>query len=321
MPHRALDGLVTLRDLLRLAVSRFNGAALHFGHGTDNAYDEAAFLILHTLHLPLDRLEPFLDARLTSREIGSVLRVIERRTKERIPAAYLTREAWLGDHRFYVDERVIVPRSHIAELLRHRLAPWLPEHREVHAALDLCTGSGCLAILLALAFPETQVDATDVSQDALEVARRNVEDYGLGQRIRLLQSDLFSGLGSRRYDLVISNPPYVTSEAMEALPPEYRHEPKLALAGGRDGLDAVRAILHHGRRHLGPEGLLVVETGAARATLERAFPKLPFSWIETASGEESVFLLQREALPAAPRPGAGKAGGKSGAPRNLRRKA
>lgn len=320
MAHRALDGLVTLRDLLRFAVSRFNAAGLHFGHGTDNAYDEAAYLILHTLHLPPERLEPFLDARLTSREMAAVLRVIERRTRERIPAAYLTREAWLGDHRFYVDERVIVPRSHIAELLRDRLAPWLPEEREIRGALDLCTGSGCLAILLALAFPEARVDAADISREALAVARHNVEAYGLGQRVHLLRSDLFSGLGNRRYDLVISNPPYVTAAAMEALPPEYRHEPQLALAGGKDGLDAVRAILREGCRHLNEGGLLVVETGAARPALEQAFPTMAFNWIETASGEESVFLLEREALSAAPRPGARKAG-KSAAGRRPRRMA
>jgi len=309
MAHRARNGLATLRDLLRLAVSRFQEAGLRFGHGSDNAYDEAAYLILHTLHLPLDRLEPFLDARLTDPEIANVLRIIERRTKERIPAAYLTREAWLGEHRFYVDERVIVPRSHIAGMLQERLAPWLPDHRTMHSVLDLCTGSGCLAIIAALAFPESQVDATDISLEALEVARRNVVDYGLEHRVRLLASDLFRSLGTERYDLIISNPPYVTSDSMNRLPREYRHEPRLALAGGEDGLDAVRVILREARRHLNKNGLLVVEVGRGRRAVETAFPRLPFNWVETASGEECVFLLQRGDLPPAPGPGAAGAAG------------
>ncbi len=309
MAHRARNGLATLRDLLRLAVSRFQEAGLHFGHGSDNAYDEAAYLILHTLHLPLDRLEPFLDARLTDPEIANVLRIIERRTKERIPAAYLTREAWLGEHRFYVDERVIVPRSHIAGMLQERLAPWLPDHRAMHSVLDLCTGSGCLAIIAALAFPESQVDATDISPEALEVARRNVVDYGLEHRVRLLASDLFRSLGTERYDLIISNPPYVTSDSMNRLPREYRHEPRLALAGGEDGLDAVRVILREARRHLNKNGLLVVEVGRGRRAVETAFPRLPFNWVETASEEECVFLLQRGDLPPAPGPGAAGAAG------------
>lgn len=306
MPHHAVNGLATLRDLLRFAVSRFNEAGLHFGHGSDNAYDEAAYLILHTLHLPLDRLEPFLDARLTGREIAGVLKIIARRIKDRIPAAYLTGEAWLGDHRFYVDQRVIIPRSHIAGLLQERLAPWLPARRAVHSALDLCTGSGCLAILAALAFPEARVDASDISPEALEVARRNVEDYGLGQRVRLLKSDLFANLGAGRYDLIVSNPPYVTAESMGRLPPEYHREPALALAAGEDGLDAVRSILREARRYLNKDGLLVVEVGGGRRAVETAFPRLPFNWVETASGEESVFLLQRDDLPAAPGPVAGK---------------
>jgi len=306
MPHHAVNGLATLRDLLRFAVSRFNEAGLHFGHGSDNAYDEAAYLILHTLHLPLDRLEPFLDARLTGREIAGVLKIIERRIKDRIPAAYLTGEAWLGDHRFYVDQRVIIPRSHIAGLLQERLAPWLPAHRAVDSALDLCTGSGCLAILAALAFPEARVDASDISPEALEVAHRNVEDYGLGKRVSLLQSDLFANLGAGRYDLIVSNPPYVTAESMSRLPPEYHREPALALAAGEDGLDAVRAILREARRHLSKDGLLVVEVGGGRQAVDAAFPRLPFNWVETASGEESVFLLQRDDLPAAHGPVAGK---------------
>lgn len=288
--------LRTLRDLLRFAVSRFTQAGLAFGHGTDNAYDEAAYLILHTLHLPLDRLEPFLDARLTDPEIAEVLSVLQRRVKERIPAAYLTQEAWLGEFRFYVDERAIVPRSHIAEVLAH-LEAWLPDPTDVKSALDLCTGSGCLAILLAHAFPNAAIDAIDISPQALEVAARNVSDYGLNARLRVLQSDLFGAVGNARYDVIVSNPPYVTEAAMHALPPEYRHEPALALGAGADGLDLVRRILREAKRHLQRGGVLIVEVGDGRAAVESAFPDLPFTWFETAGGSDRVFLLERGQLP------------------------
>lgn len=284
--------LVTLRDVLRWAVSRFNAAGLHFGHGTQNAFDEAVWLILHALHLPHERLEPFLDARLTGEERTAVGQLLERRIAERIPAAYLTQEAWLGEYRFHVDERVLVPRSHIAGLLlEDALAPWIDADR-VAEALDLCTGSGCLAVLLGLTFPGARIDAVDLSEDALAVARRNVADYGLEARIALHRSDLFAALEGRRYDLIVSNPPYVTAAAMRCLPPEYRHEPALALAAGEDGLDVVRRLLYDAGKHLRPRGLLVVEVGSGRAALEQAFPALPFTWPE-ASGE-AVFLLRRE---------------------------
>ena len=213
------ESLITVRDWLRFAVSRFNEAKLFFGHGTDNAFDEAAYLILHTLHLPLDRLEPFLDASLTQGESEEVQAVIGRRVRERIPAAYLTHEAWLGEHRFYVDERVIVPRSFIAELLPEQLAPWVENPEAVSRALDLCTGSGCLAILAALAFPNAEVDAVDLSADALDVAAKNVADYGLTDRVELIESDLFAALDGRSYDVILSNPPYVNAESVAALPP------------------------------------------------------------------------------------------------------
>lgn len=290
--------LVTLRDFLRWSVSRFNEAGLHFGHGTQNAYDEAAYLLLHALHLPQERIEVFLDATLTESERQTVHAVLERRIRERIPAAYLTREAWLGDFPFYVDERVIVPRSHIAELLLDEpLAPWITDPDAIDSALDLCTGSGCLAILLAHAFPNARVDAVDISADALEVAARNVNDYELGDRIELIRSDLFAGLADRRYDIIISNPPYVTGESMRTLPEEYRHEPALALASGEDGLDAVRGILAGAHAHLKPNGILAVEVGGNRAIVEEAFPRLGFTWLESESGEGMVFLLQREQLP------------------------
>ncbi|MGC2457457.1 MAG: 50S ribosomal protein L3 N(5)-glutamine methyltransferase [Gallionellaceae bacterium] len=288
--------LKTVRDCLRFAVSRFNEGELFFGHGSSSSYDEATYLILHTLHLPLDTLEPFLDATLTQAELYEVLNVIEKRVEQRIPAAYLTHEAWLGDFRFYVDERVIVPRSFIAELLREQLVPWVADAQAVSRALDMCTGSGCLAILAALAFPNAEVDAADISPDALEVAQRNVADYGLQARVHLVESDLFTNLGGKKYDLIFSNPPYVDAESVAALPAEYRHEPKLALGSGIDGLGATRIILKHAAAHLNPGGLLVVEIGHNRATLEAMFPNLPFTWLEVAAGDEFVFLLQREDL-------------------------
>ncbi|MEF8714599.1 MAG: 50S ribosomal protein L3 N(5)-glutamine methyltransferase [Accumulibacter sp.] len=297
MFEQAQTELSTLRDLLRFAVSRFNEAKLFFGHGADNAWDEAAYLLLHSLHLPLERLEPFLDATLTSDERAAVLRVIDRRIRERLPVAYLTNEAWLGEYRFYVDPRVIVPRSFIAELLRERLTPWIDDADAVTAVLDLCTGSACLAILAAHAFPAACIDAVDLSPEALAVARRNVDDYDLAAQIRLVEGDLFAGLGSRRYDLIIANPPYVNAVSMATLPDEYRHEPELALASGPDGLDLTRAILAGARQHLRPNGLLVVEIGHNRDALEATFPATPFTWLDTSAGDQYVFLLHRDELP------------------------
>jgi ribosomal protein L3 glutamine methyltransferase len=291
------ESLITVRDWLRFAVSRFNEAKLCFGHGSDNAFDEAAYLILHTLHLPIDRLDPFLDASLTHGESEQVQAVIERRVKERLPAAYLTHEAWLGEHRFYVDERVIVPRSFIAELLREQLMPWLDNPDEVGSALDLCTGSGCLAILAALAFPHATVDAVDLSCDALDVAARNIADYGLEDRIERIESDLFTALNGRTYDVILSNPPYVNAESVATLPAEYQAEPALALGSGVDGLDATRHILAAAKAHLNPGGLLVVEIGHNRDELEAAYPTLPFTWLDTESGDQFVFMLRREDLP------------------------
>ena len=291
------ESLITLRDWLRFAVSRFNESKLFFGHGSDNAFDEAAYLILHTLHLPLDRLDPFLDASLTQDETEEVKTVIERRVRERLPAAYLTHEAWLAEHRFYVDERVIVPRSFIAELLPDQLTPWVENPDEITRALDLCTGSGCLAILAALAFPNASIDAVDLSRDALDVAARNVADYGLQDRVELIASDLFAALDGRRYDLIISNPPYVNADSVATLPPEYQAEPALALGSGADGLDATRQILAQAKSHLNSGGLLVVEIGHNRDVLEAAYPTLPFTWLDTESGDQFVFMLRQEDLP------------------------
>jgi ribosomal protein L3 glutamine methyltransferase len=297
MFNQAKNHLHTLRDLLRFAVSQFNQAGLFFGHGSNTAYDEAAYHILHTLHLPLDHLEPFLDARLTSTELNQVLDVLERRITERLPAAYLTHEAWLGSYSFYVDQRVIIPRSFIAELLQNRLEPWITDATEIHRALDLCTGSGCLAILLAHAFEHAEIDAVDISHEALAVAGRNIADYRLQERVHPIQSDLFAGLVGRRYDLIISNPPYVNAESMAALPEEYRHEPENALASGVDGLSATRKILADAAAHLTDQGLLVVEIGHNRDAVLSEYPRTPFTWLETSAGDEFVFLLRRDQLP------------------------
>ena len=288
--------LKTIRDLLRFTVSQFNEQKLFFGHGSATAYDEAVYLVLHTLHLPLDRLEPFLDAQLTSAERDAVLGMVERRVRERMPAAYLTHEAWLGDYRFYVDKRVIVPRSFIAELLREDLAPWVENTRGVGRVLDLCTGSGCLAILAALSFPHATVDAVDASHDALEVARKNIRDYGLDDRINLVASDMFESLGAKHYDVIISNPPYVSSESMSKLPDEYRREPEMALASGDDGLGHVRTIMAAATKHLYANGVMVVEVGFNREGVEQAFPNIPFTWAETSVGDEVVFVVDRETL-------------------------
>jgi len=292
----AVKQLHTVRDCLRFAVSRFNHAKLFFGHGSDDAYDEAAYLVLHTLHLPLDRLEPFLDATLTQTELYEVLNIIEKRVEQRIPAAYLTHEAFLGEFSFYVDERVIVPRSFIAELLREQLGPWITEPEEIDSVLDLCTGSGCLAILAAHAFPYAEVDAVDLSPAALAVAERNVADYGLQERVHLIESDLFAKLGQQKYDLIISNPPYVDAESVAALPQEYLHEPELALGSGHDGLDATRTILEHAAQHLTDNGILIVEIGHNRDVLEAAYPDLPFTWLDVTAGDQFVFMLHKNDL-------------------------
>ena len=292
----AAQNLHTVRDYLRFAVSRFNQAGLFFGHGSSDAYDEAVYLILHTLHLPLDRLDPFLDARLTDSERNEVLDIIRQRVEKRIPAAYLTHQAMLGDFSFYVDERVIVPRSFIAELLLERLSPWIAKHEAITSVLDLCTGSGCLAILAAHAFPDAFVDAVDLSADALAVAGRNVNDYHLQDRVSLVESDLFEKLDGKRYDLIISNPPYVDAESVAALPQEYLHEPEMALGSGHDGLDATRIILEHAAQHLTENGLLIVEIGHNRDVLEAAYPDLPFTWLDVSAGDEFVFMLHRNDL-------------------------
>lgn len=290
-----LVSLKTVQDFFRYAVSQFNQAELFFGHGNDNAYDEAAYLILHTLHLPLDTLEPFMQARLLTDEKVRLLQLIRRRVEERIPVSYLTHQAWQGEYEFYVDERVIVPRSFIYELLGEPLKPWIEYEELIHNALDLCTGSGALAIQMAHVYPEATIDAVDISLDALEVARINVEAYGLEDRIHLIHTDLFTGL-EKTYDLIVSNPPYVDAESVAELPEEYLHEPELALGSGIDGLDITRQIIQQAAKYLNPQGVLLVEIGHNRDVLEQAFPELPFTWLNTSGGDGFVFLLTREDL-------------------------
>lgn len=293
-----VEDLLTLRDWLRYATSRFTEAGLVFGHGTETALDEAAFLILTALHLPIDQLEPWLEARLTLAERRRISEIVNARIETRKPAPYLVGAAWIRGHRFTVDERVIVPRSYIGELLDGGLSAVVPDPEGIGRILDLCTGSGCLAILAALTFPNAMVNAADISPDALEVAARNVADYGLADRVSLHTSDLFDGLqGAASYDLIISNPPYVTSAAVAAFPPEYAAEPELAHLGGADGLDFVRRILRDAPAHLAPGGTLIVEVGMARDRLETEYPDLPFLWLDTEQSEGEVFALAADAFP------------------------
>jgi ribosomal protein L3 glutamine methyltransferase len=297
MTRAARETFQTIRDLIRFGVTTFNEAKVAYGHGTDNAYDEAVYLTLSTLSLPLDKLEPFLDARLTAAEINSLIQVFERRVANRLPAPYLTHEAWHLGYRFYVDERVIIPRSFIGELLADRLAPWVEDPDAELSVLDLCTGSGAIAIQAAHAFPNAKIDAIDLSMDALKVAARNVADYGLSERVRLIQSDLFGQLSRERYDLILSNPPYVNAESMQRLPPEFQHEPAMALAGGKDGMDLVRKILRGARSHLNSGGQLVLEIGHERRHFEAAFPDMSVTWLSTSAGDDAVLHIAQDRLP------------------------
>lgn len=304
-PRTEIPELVTLRDVLRYAVSAFSAAGLHYGHGSATPLDEAAFLILETLHLPVDDFSAFADARLTAREKALLGERVALRIEKRLPAAYLTGRTWLSGVPFRSDARALAPRSFIAELLRSPLFDGSGEGmalvevpEAVASVLDLCTGGGSLAILAAYAFPNAAVDAADLSPEALSLAAENVEDHGMEDRIRLLQGDLFAAIGDAAYDLIVTNPPYVGREVMEALPDEFRHEPKMALAGGEDGFDIVRRILAGARGHLNPGGGLLCEIGTDREILEADYPDTPFLWLDTVGSEGEVFWLTREQLPA-----------------------
>lgn len=284
-----LSGLRTVRDFIRWGTSRFNEAGLVFGHGTDNALDEAAALVLHALHLPPDLPAEWLGAALTRSERETVAALLRRRLDERVPAAYLTGEAWFAGLAFRVDARVLIPRSPIAELIERGFEPWVAD-LEVRRILDLCTGSGCIGIACATAFPQARVDLADLSSDALEVARENLVRHGLDDRVRTVRSDLFEGLDGT-YDLIVSNPPYVSEAQMQGLPEEYRHEPAAALAGGAEGLDFALRILHEAPAYLTDEGWLVLEVGEGAAALEARVPGLALTWPEFGRGGDGVCMV------------------------------
>jgi ribosomal protein L3 glutamine methyltransferase len=279
-----------LGDIFRFAVRRFHTARLAYGHGTTNAHDEAAFIVLEGLRLPIDRLEPYLDLRPTARERVRLLTLIDARVGLRMPAPYLLGAAYMHGVRFHVDRRALIPRSFIGDMLADGVLP-IGDPRRIRRVLDLCTGGGCLAVLAAFAFPRAQIDAVELSSDALTLARRNVKSHRLDDRISLHRGDLFAPVTGRRYDLIISNPPYVDRRGMARLPPEYRHEPRLALAAGADGLDFVRRILAVAPRHLKREGGLLCEVGRGRPALEAAFPSVPFLWLDTEQSEGEAFWL------------------------------
>ena len=299
MPNavRDLTARSSAEDWINGAGRRLRRAKLFFGHGAQDAYDEAAWMLAHVCRIPPARFDELLARDLTDVERRHADELIAERIRSRAPAAYLLHEAWLSGRRFYVDERVIVPRSFIAELLDEQFSPWLERPGKVARVLDMCTGSGCLAILAAQNFRKARIDAVDLSPDALAVAAINVRRHRLSRRVRLIESDLFSKVphvAEGRYDLIITNPPYVDAASMRALPDEYRHEPKLALAGGAHGLSLVKRIMTEAPRFLAPNGLLVMEVGHNRAVLEKAWPRTEFTWLDTSGGDEFVCLLTRE---------------------------
>jgi len=291
------DELITIRDWIRFAVSEFEASTVFYGHGTDNAYDEAVWLVISALHLPLDTVENFLDARLISTERQKLAHFIEQRVTQHTPTAYLLKEAWLQGFKFYVDERVLIPRSFIAELLAQDLSPWIEYPEMIESAADICTGSGCLGILLANSFPNAAIDVIDISQDAIDVCNINISNYGLQHQVTAIQSDMFNALTGKTYDVIISNPPYVDAPSMATLPKEYQNEPQLALGSGDAGLDHTHTLLKEAANYLNEGGLLIVEIGHNRDALEAAYPDIAFNWLEVSSGNQFVFLLTKEQLP------------------------
>jgi ribosomal protein L3 glutamine methyltransferase len=292
----AAKELFTIRDWIRYAVSQFEASDVFYGHGTDNAYDEAVWLIMSGLHLPMDTLNNFLDARIIADERVKLSNFIEQRITKHTPTAYLLKEAWLQGLKFYVDERVLIPRSFIAELLADGLSSWIEFPEMVESAADICTGSGCLGILLASVFPNAEVDVIDISQDAIDVANINIANYSLQEQVTAIKSDMFNELKGKKYDLIISNPPYVDAPSMAALPLEYQNEPQLALGSGDAGLDHTHTILREAANYLSDNGILIVEIGHNRETLEAAYPNIIFNWLEVSSGNEFVFLLTKSQL-------------------------
>lgn len=299
MANALATELTTIRDWIRYAVSQFEASDIFYGHGADNSYDEAVWLIMSGLNLPTDTLENFLDASITVAEREHLTDLIEQRVNNHTPTAYLVKEAWLHDFQFYVDERVLVPRSFIAELLLDdSLTPWIEFPEMVENVADLCTGSGCLGVLLAHTFTEATVDVIDISQDAIDVANINIVNYGLEEQVTAFTSDMFTALAGKTYDVIISNPPYVDAPSMAELPTEYRNEPQLALGSGSDGLDHTHTILHEAVNYLTDEGILIVEIGHNRDALLDAYPNTAFTWLEVTAGNQFVFLLTKAQLPA-----------------------
>lgn len=291
-----IEDLQTIRDYLRWGMTQFQRAGCYYGHGTDNAYDEALGLILHTLALPIDTPMSVLDARLAREERVEVLRILRMRFEQHLPAPYITGESWFAGYPFAVDERVLIPRSPLAELIEQRFAPWLKDDRESYRILDLCTGSGCIGIASALYMPEAEVVISDISDDALDVASTNVQRHEVHDRVQIVQSDLFAALAGECFDVIVSNPPYVDAHDMSTLPAEFDHEPRLALEAGDDGLDLVCVMLREAVDHLNEGGLLIVEVGNSWVALEESYPNVPFTWLEFERGGDGVFLLTREQL-------------------------
>ena len=298
MSHHPVANLLTIRDVTRWAMSEMERNAISLGHGTADFWEEATFLVMRTLKLPFDRLETFWGAHLTPQELEEVLCNIDLRVHMKKPVPYLIKEGWLSDHCFYVDERVLIPRSFIAELLEESLSPLIDDPESVTSVLDMCTGSGCLAILAAETFPNAAVTGADISPDALDVAKINRTRFGLDDDLELVQTDLFTYLKDRKFDLIISNPPYVTEEAMEELPAEYRHEPALALGAGRDGMDILRRMMPVLADYLTDDGMAVIEIGDGREAFEALWPTLPVTWLTTSGGDDMVFLVKRSDLKA-----------------------
>lgn len=298
MSHHPVANLLTIRDVTRWAMSEMERNAISLGHGTADFWEEATFLVMRTLKLPFDRLETFWGAHLTPQELEEVLCNIDLRVHMKKPVPYLIKEGWLSDHCFYVDERVLIPRSFIAELLEESLSPWIDDPESVTSVLDMCTGSGCLAILAAETFPNAAVTGADISPDALDVAKINRTRFGLDDDLELVQTDLFTNLKDRKFDLIISNPPYVTEAAMEELPAEYRHEPALALGAGRDGMDILRRMMPVLADYLTDDGMAVIEIGDGREAFEALWPTLPVTWLTTSGGDDMVLLVKRSDLKA-----------------------
>lgn len=295
MKNSILKELNTIRDFIRFAISQFTKEKLYFGHGTDNAWDEAVYLVLHTLHLPQELDYSMMDAALTTNEKHEVIKILYARAKKRIPAAYLTKEAYFAGLSFYIDNRALIPRSPVAELIQKRFEPWI-DSEKVTRILDIGTGSGCIAIACAYAFPNAKIDAVDISKDALKVAKINCEKHNVSDRIKLLHSDLFSALKDKTYDVIISNPPYVSKTDMKLLPKEYLYEPNKALLAGTEGDEIVEKILCQAPDYLDKDGILIVEVGNSQPVVLQRYPHLPFTWLDFEQGLSEVFLLNAEQL-------------------------